>query len=371
MNFSCAEFIASTRAKYPVTEEIILDFGDIAVRVEMNSPELCAYLYDYFSEFVENTALAGKQLVTVSAHETGALELDLPFISHPAGNGKNKIKESFLNAMDGRLVRKNLTGLIMAFNGQENLVVGRCLDNSNQVVNFINNRLIEQRLNHGCYLGHAAAVSLSDYGLALAGFSGMGKSTLALHLMNEGCTFISNDRVMLSPDPEPVLYGVAKQPRINPGTALANAMLHSVMSVRDRRHFSSLPQDILWAAEHKYDALIGKCYGAGRFKLQSHFGGLVVLNWRRTPEPTEARLVNAKERPDLVKAFVKETGLFFWAAAGGAHRDPPADAYAARLSKAPMIEISGGVNFSQATAFCLDFLQNHGDAGSKRVSCEL
>ena len=61
----------------------------------------------------------------------------------------------------------------------------------------------------------------------MAGFSGAGKSTLALHVMSLGATFVSNDRVMVAETPAndsgaPMMYGVAKHPRINPGTAMNN-----------------------------------------------------------------------------------------------------------------------------------------------------
>ena len=61
--------------------------------------------------------------------------------------------------------------------------VGPCLANDNQIVNFINNRLIEVRLRAGDLLFHAAGVARNGRGLALAGFSGAGKSTLALAIM--------------------------------------------------------------------------------------------------------------------------------------------------------------------------------------------
>jgi HprK-related kinase B len=274
--------------------------------------------------------------------------------------GKTKIKEEYYNCADGgRIVRKRLTGMVFAFSGKENLAVGPCCANANQVVNFINSRLIARHIDKGCCLGHAAAVARNDRGLALAGFSGMGKSTLALRLMNSGCLFVSNDRVLLSPDDPAVLYGVPKQPRINPGTALHNEVLRDILDPEDRERFSVLPPEKLWKLEHKYDALINRCYGPERFILQVPFAGLVVLNWRRKERRMVIRRVQPAERPDLVRAFIKDTGLFYMPGTGGARISPPDPAeYVRRLACAPMLELSGMVDFDQAAAACLDFLDN-------------
>ena len=75
-------------------------------------------------------------------------------------------------------------------------------------------------------------------GLVIAGFAGAGKSTLALEIMGHGTDFISNDRVMVSRQGQTLtMAGVAKMPRINPGTVLNNPNLASVMNAEDRARF--------------------------------------------------------------------------------------------------------------------------------------
>jgi HprK-related kinase B len=281
--------------------------------------------------------------------------MDEPFVEKRPDPGKTKSKEEYLDCGDGRLIRKRLTGMLFVLTGAEHLAVGPCVRNSNQIVNFINSRLIAHRLDRDCYLGHAAAVACRGRGIALCGFSGMGKSTLALLLMNEGCSFVSNDRVLLSAEIPARLYGVPKQPRINPGTALNNAALRDIVNPEDRKYFSAMPPERLWSLERKYDALIGQCYGPGRFALRAPFAGLAVLNWRRTGGVMQAAEVCPSDRLDLVGAFSKNAGLFFAPGKPEGYEPPSLEAYAARLAQAPMLEIKGGVDFPAAARICLEF----------------
>lgn len=355
-DISCLEFISEIRDSYPATLPVQLGFNGVNILVQTNDSRLCKILNEYFSEFVAGPGSRFHPSAIISAHEAPAPDISGTFTEKQPDPGKNKIKEEYIDCEDGRIVRKRLTGMVLAFSGQKNMAVGPCVANANQVVNFINNRLIAYHLNSGCYLGHAAAVSHNDKGLAIAGFSGMGKSTLALFLMNEGCSFVSNDRVMLSEDLPATLHGVPKHPRINPGTALNNERLEGIIDPEDREYFKSLPPDELWSLEHKYDALINQCYGPHRFVLRAPFSGLAVLNWKRNDGETIVKEVNPFERLDLVEAFSKETGLFYMPDEDAGIRLPTLMDYAQRLSQAPLIEISGGVNFATAARECLNFL---------------
>jgi HprK-related kinase B len=354
MSVSCNEFIAATRRLYPAREELWLDFGEVYLHVLFNSRQLRDHLAQYFSEFSCRRPRGAGKFILVTVHDSQPPRLEAGFTVKQPDAGKHKIKEEYLDCPDGRIVRKRLTGLVLAFNASDNIVAGPALLNDNQVVNFINNRIIQYYLNKGCYLGHAAAISHAGRGLALAGFSGMGKSTLALRLMNRGCSFVSNDRLLLSA--ERVIYGVPKQPRINPGTALNNDALASILSEADRAAFAALPPEELWGLEHKYDALIDKCYGAGRFVLQAAFAGSVILNWHHEGKDTMVSQVSPEQRPDLVKAFTKEAGLFFFSDPEVEYHDPPLENYAARLAAAPMLEISGRIDMARAEDLCMRFL---------------
>jgi HprK-related kinase B len=153
------------------------------------------------------------------------------------------------------------------------------------------------------------------------------------------------------------MFGVAKQPRINPGTALHNPDLSCIVEPDLRETFLNLPAEELWRLEHKYDALIDQCYGPNRFELRCPMDALIILNWKRDESPMRAAKVDPLLRKDLLPAFMKSTGLFYLPENPARRDDPPLEAYAELLSKADLIEISGGVDFERASEVCLRFME--------------
>jgi HprK-related kinase B len=333
-----------------------VDMAGCVIRVETNSEELCEYLERYFTPFLAEDGAEARTLVT-------ALEMPPPafpyeFTVKQPDPGKTRIKEEFFDLEDGRIVRKRLTDMVFAFGGSRNLAVGPCLDNPNQVVNFINNRFIQCKLEEGCLLGHAAGVCYGDRGLGMAGFSGMGKSTLALHLMSRGTDFVSNDRLLISRSGDPpTMYGVAKHPRINPGTALTVPGLDGVMSDKERDEFSGLDGEDLWDLEHKYDAVIDECYGRNRFRLQASMRGMALLNWKLGNGPVRIEEIDPEKRKELLPALMKEAGLFYLGEAAVGRR-PPVEDYVEVLSRCRVVEISGGVDFVAAAESCMEFFEH-------------
>lgn len=360
-------------AATPAPHSLFLDLGDCRLEVRSNSQPLLAGLDAYFGCFV---AASGPAQVVITALEAPEPHIPLELREKAPDPGKERVKEEYADVPGGRLVRKRLTGMVFLFGHGFNLAVGPCLKNPNQVVNFVNNRYIEYKLHQGCLLGHSAAVAhlaaggASDSGsggrmrgLALCGFSGAGKSTLAMHVMSRGALFVSNDRLLVEPDPASGgglrMSGVPKLPRINPGTALNNPDLARVVPGEDRRRFLELDEDDLWGLEYKYDVFLDQCFGQGRFLLQAPMHGLVVLNWRRGGGETTIRFVKAGERPDLLPAFMKAAGLFSLPKNGNAlWRDPEAESYATLLSRCDLIEISGGVDFGRTADFCAEYLMH-------------
>lgn len=350
-----ASIVKKYRNEFPADQSLFIDLGGCIIETKVNNSELLADLKNYFKEFLIDT---DKSNILITAHECPAVDLGLEYTVKQPDPGKTKIKEEYENLTDGRVVYKRLTKMLFVFGKGENIALGPCLENSNQLINFINNRFIEYKLNQGCLLGHAAGVLDNGRGIAIAGFSGMGKSTLALHLMSRGTTFISNDRVMIEKNSHGLtVYGVAKQPRINPGTALNNPDLSCIVAKEDKKKFLSLPKKELWELEHKYDALIDECYGKNKFILRAPMNGLVILNWRRDRKETTIEIVDPVERKDLLPAFMKGTGLFYLPDSADKENDPDVDAYAEILSNTPLIEISGGVDFDKAADACLKFMK--------------
>jgi HprK-related kinase B len=340
------------RRAHRTDQKLYLSFGACSIVVTSNLKEVIEALTDYYEPFLTP---AQDTDISVIALETPMQNLPISYTVKPPDPGKRKIKEEYIELSDGRIVRKRLTGMVFIFGEGENIAVGPCLDNINQVVNFINNRHIEWMLCRGCLLGHAAAVMVNGKGLAMAGFSGAGKSTLALHLMNEGGIFVSNDRLIIGKGSSGLtMSGVAKMPRINPGTALNNPYLRRVMTPDEVARFSALEEDELWELEYKYDAPINDCYGPDRFRLSAPMQGLVLLNWKRSDDPLEFKRVDLAERRDLLPAFMKSVGLFFRPHTDCIMPDPTEDAYIDFLSHCKVWEVYGGVDFESATRKCLE-----------------
>ncbi len=356
MTGSYLDPVTTLLAADPAELTLPLRFGEARIEVRSNSRALLDKLARYYMDFPGDAEPAD---ITVTAIESAPPDLKLPYVTKEREPGKTKIKEQYVDYPDGRVVRKLLTGMVFAFGGGRNFAFGPCIENDNQVVNFINNRYIERVIRQGSLLFHAAGVATGGRGLVLSGFSGAGKSTLALRIMGRGTDFVSNDRIMVRRDATGLtMFGIPKMPRVNPGTVLAEPHLAKVMSEEDRRRFSVLPQAELWDLEHKYDAFIDDCYGPGRFRLQSPMNGLVVMTWKRDGRPMRVEQVDLEGRRDLLPAFMKDVGLFFESdGPGQTGADATAQDYLALLSGCPVLEISGGVDFDAAASACLDFLR--------------
>lgn len=347
--------IKSYRQQYPADHSLFLRFGNCRLRVDANLAEIQAGLEAYYGPFV---APPGPVDIPITIHEGPRPDIPVAYTLKPREPGKTKLKEEYADLEDGRIVRKRLTGMVFIFGGEAHLALGPCLGNLNQVVNFINNRFIQWQLCQESLLGHAAGILHNGKGLALAGFSGAGKSTLALHIMNYGATFVSNDRLMIEKNGDGLrMYGVAKLPRINPGTVLNNPRLIQIMPAEDRQRFSALSKDALWALEHKYDAPIDKCFGPDRFLLSGPMDGLIILNWKRGGGETWIRRVDPAQRTDLLPAFMKDTGLFFTPTSDCRMPRPDPETYIEYLSHCTLLECSGGIDFEKAARACLRFLE--------------
>ena len=346
-----ADLTTRYRNKYTAAHLLHLRFGATIIKVLANRQELIDGLTDYYDQFISEPDQAH---ITVTLHEAPQIDLPVTYTIKQPDPGKSRIKEEYVDLPDGRIVRKRLTGMVFIFGRGDNMAIGPCLDNLNQVVNFINNRNIETLLCDGFLLGHAAGILMDGCGLALAGLSGAGKSTLALHLMSEGAAFVSNDRLMVRSQGEGlIMHGVAKLPRINPGTALNNPDLTAVMPASDRSQFENMPVDELWNLEHKYDVSIDACFGKGRFRLQAPMHALVILNWQRNEKPMTITRFHPLERQDLLPAFMKSTGLFFTPDRNCSTPEPSIQSYTDILSLCRVYEFSGGTDFKAATQACL------------------
>jgi HprK-related kinase B len=151
-NTERSHLVRRIRDGYPVKDVVHLQFGNCGIRVQSNSGRVISELRQYFSAFVSQPTAADR---IVSVHQADDASVVLPFNIRQPNPKKTRIKEEFADIPGGRIVRKKLTGMVFIFGGNDHVVIGPCLKNMNQVVNFINNRYIEWQLCRGGILGHA------------------------------------------------------------------------------------------------------------------------------------------------------------------------------------------------------------------------
>lgn len=372
---SVTDTVAQLRAEHPPTAGIGWDFDGFRVWLDSNEPKLVAAVAEYFTDFRRldtdtlEAATAGGELTHITA-----LQLDPPDFAgyrtmtiaefKPSAKGP---KEAYFDVHDGRVVHKLRTGMWFMFGRNDHLAIGPCLDNPNQIINFVNNRMIQRALHRGALLGHAAAVCRAEpdgepRAIAIAGSSGMGKSTLSLHMLGDRrLDFVSNDRVMMrrTADGHVELEGVPKHPRINPGTILNNPDLVGLLAPDEQARLRALPSDELWTLEQKYDGTIRTCFPNQRFFLRARMVGVVLLNWTRGGGETVARCIDlraqTREAKQLLPALIKQPGVFFLAYRGET-KPHGLSSYVDMLDGIYVLELSGGIDFDAGRRAALQLL---------------
>lgn len=329
-------------------ESLNLAFGEFCVAVLSNNQQLLDNLREYFSEFIANENQ--KMIQRVHVLESSLSKPDVEFINWSRDPGKAGRKDAFYDTPDGRLCLKVRTGMNYVLCKGTRIAYGPALKNFSQAVNFIISQHIEWLMNQGCLICHAAAVAYKGSGIALSAFSGGGKSTTALHLMDYDLDFISNDRLFIHhQNNKTEMFGVAKQPRINPGTILNNQVLRPLIPESRIKELEKMDKQSLWQLEDKYDAMIEPLYGKNRFQLAANIHAHVVLNWQHDSENnTELKLVDISQRQDLLEAIMKSPGPFYmdqngqgWQNGGVTDKQTYIDV----LSNIEVYEISGKVDF--------------------------
>lgn len=291
---------------------LTLSMDDFNIRIRSNSAELVDKLAAYFTHVHgDGSAPNPTEIIAI---EQPAVDLPIGFTDWKREPGKTGRKDSYFDFDGGRLVRKVRTGMVFLQSRQKLIACGPCLHYDNQVINYINSQYMNWLQNHGWLICHAAGIVQDNRCMAMAGFSGGGKSTLMLRLMEQSDrNYLTNDRLFIkSADRHTRAVGIPKLPRINPGTIVHNPRLHPLIEETERDRLLSLPADELWHLEDKYDAHIDQLFGEGRIQPEAGLHALLILNWRRDDkQPTALNQVELAERHDLLAAIMKSPGPFY------------------------------------------------------------
>lgn len=352
--------------QYPAQHALWLEFGGCWIQVRSNSEPLLATLLDYFGDLVQPDRDA-KPDVLIRAYEAPPPDFGHTLRDWPREAGKQGQKEQFFDLADGRVVFKVRTQMQFLLGREELVAVGPCLANNNQIINFINSQCISQRLHEGWSLCHAAGVALHSpsggRGIGIAARAGAGKSTLALHLISSGLSFVSNDRLLIRNNRNGAeLAGIPKMPRVNPGTLLNNPDLQGILPPERQRELEQLPREQIWDLEEKYDVLVDKVYGKGRTLYRADLVGLVILNWSWKDSSAQTRFnpVELAERPDLLELVMKSPGVFHRDARGCSASEttrPEPGGYLEAVRQTRVWEATGRPQFDLGVSFCRRLLE--------------
>jgi HprK-related kinase B len=340
---------------------LLLDLDGCRLKLLSNSEPLLSRLRHYFHHVLatESSTHADMEIMAI---EREPLQPELDYIDWKREPGKKGRKDSYRDLPQGRLVRKVRTKMVFLQSESRRIAAGPCLEHDNQVINFINAQYMNWLQNRGWLICHAAALVHHGAALGMAGFSGGGKSTLMLHLLeHEDISYLTNDRLFISAQgPVTQARGIPKLPRINPGTIVHNPRLHALIPEEQRKELLALPQQELWELEDKYDVMIDEVYGAGKICTTAPLKHFLVLNWnRKDSTPPEIHQVDLAQRRDLLAAIMKSPGPFYQFADGSFYQDDMTfneQAYLDELSNVAIYEVTGGVDFDELTRLCFSTL---------------
>lgn len=299
-------------AEYQLAERsLYLGLCGYTIAVRSNSTLLIGRLADYFKHVAVDPC---RPHCWVEAYETEPVGLDIEWRDWLREPGKSARKDTYHDLQQGRVLRKVKTGMIFLQSQSTRIAVGPCLRYQNQVINFINSQYMNELLNQRWLICHAAALQVGRTGIAIAGIAGGGKSSLMLSLMDEpDSVYVTNDRLFVRVKKGSVVgRGIAKMPRINPGTIVHNPQLHYLIDASRLRRLSALPKQALWSLEEKHDVMVDQVYGPDRIKAQIDLQILLILNWNlESNHPTQLIDIDLGASEHALQATMKSPGPFY------------------------------------------------------------
>ncbi len=337
-------------------DELYIALMECTLRLRSNSAELLADLAGYFSHVACDPVAPDIDIVAI---ERDAPELQLDFVDWKRGPGKAGGKDAYVDLPGGRLIRKQRTGMVFLQSEGRRVAAGPCRKYISQVINFVNSQYMNWLQNRGWLICHAAGLVRHGKGLGIAGFAGGGKSTLLLQLMDDDeVAFLTNDRLFIHAGSGEVLArGIPKLPRINPGTIVHNARLHSLIPARQRKALLRMPAGELRELEEKHDVPVNRVYGSGRIQQEAPLAAFLILDWQHdSHRHLQVEQVELATRPDLLDSLMKSPGPFYQYPDGTFLQDTtPFDdlAYRDVLDDVPVFVASGRVDYSALAQHCL------------------
>lgn len=338
------------------TESLLLTLPPVQIRIRSNSAALINQLRDYFQPVLKDTAAEKEEVqpetIELLAIDQPVIEHGLSFVDWKREPGKSGRKDAYLDFPQGRLVLKVRTGMLFLQSDAVRIAAGPCLQHDNQLINYINSQYMNWLQQRGWQIGHAAGLVHHGAGVAIAGFSGGGKSTLMLQLLEqEGMAYMTNDRLLISQQQGSCIgTGIAKWPRVNPGTMVHNPRLASLLSAQRIQELLALPAPQLWELEEKHDVFIDQSYGQEKLQLKAPVRHLLILNWQRnSQQPTQLKPVDLNQRNELLAAIMKSPGPFYQHPDGLFEQDtnqPDQAAYLDALSGVSVYEATGNIDFN-------------------------
>ncbi|WP_419796521.1 MAG: HprK-related kinase B [Terasakiella sp.] len=334
--------------------EVLLDLDGYKIGIQSNCEDLLEKLGIYFA----HTLGHGTPDIVIKAIQRPQDTYGLAFTDWKREPGKTGRKDAYVDIENARIIQKVRTGMIFLQSQTERIAAGPCLENDNQVINFINAQYMNHLQQNGALICHASGLCAREKGLGIAGFSGGGKSTLMLHLLStDNVQYLTNDRLFLQDD---LAIGIPKLPRVNPGTMLHDPNLIDLLPTDRVDALKALPPSELWDLEEKYDVFVEDIYGPNKIIDHAPLNAFLILNWKRESEaPCKIQEIKIEEHIDLLKAVMKSPGPFYQDA--NAHfisEDMHQDnlAYLNALKNVRTFEASGKIDFPYAKDFCLQYL---------------
>jgi len=338
-------------------DALSLALGEVTLRLRSNSAPLVARLRGYFSHVPVGRSTPDFEILAI---DRAAPDTGLTFSDWAREPGKTGRKDAYADIAGGRVILKVRTGMVFLQSEDQRIAAGPCLRYDNQVINFINAQYMNWLQQRGWQICHAAGLGYRGKAFGIAGFSGGGKSTPLLHLLDrEAVSYLTNDRLFVRKSGGITrTRGIPKLPRVNPGTIVHNPRLHGLIPSGQRASLLAMPAAELWELEDKYDVHVEQVYGPGRIVTEAPLAGFLVLNWQRDAEtPVVLKGVDLAQRRDLLGAIMKSPGPFYQHSDGSFQRDTAefdVQAYLDALQGVPVYEATGRVDFSALAGRFLD-----------------